>query len=75
METIIFRKHVGDDGILKLELPIGETNVDCEISITVRSKMSQDEWAAFIEETAGSLADDPIERPAALPLDIRDEIE
>ncbi|HUN09165.1 MAG TPA: hypothetical protein PLQ56_21340 [Aggregatilineales bacterium] len=32
-------------------------------------------WQEFIERTAGILADDPIERPAQLPLESREPIE
>jgi len=32
-------------------------------------------WHEFIERTAGILADDPIERPAQLPLESREPIE
>ncbi|MEP0761668.1 MAG: hypothetical protein HRF48_02930 [Chloroflexota bacterium] len=37
-------------------------NVDCDIVIRVRPRLSQEKWRAFLEATAGSLADDPIER-------------
>jgi len=32
-------------------------------------------WHEFIDQTAGSLADDPIERPAQLPLESREPLE
>jgi hypothetical protein len=32
-------------------------------------------WHEFIEQTAGSLADDPIERPSQLPLEEREPLE
>jgi hypothetical protein len=32
-------------------------------------------WHEFIERTAGSLADDPIERPPQLEFEVRDELE
>jgi hypothetical protein len=32
-------------------------------------------WQEFIERTAGILADDPIERPPQLPLEMREPIE
>jgi hypothetical protein len=32
-------------------------------------------WQEFIDRTAGSLADDPIERPAQLPLEEREPLE
>jgi hypothetical protein len=35
--------------------------------------MTQEEWRAFIDETAGSLADDPIERGDQGIIQIRNE--
>jgi hypothetical protein len=74
METIQLSKHIGADGMLKLEMLVG-ANVECDITIRVRRKLSQDEWRAFLDETAGSLADDPIERNQPPYPDVRDEIE
>lgn len=75
MTTIQIAAHVGEDGILKLELPV-EANADYEIIIkSRRRKLTHDEWLAFIDETAGSLADHPIERLPQPSLDIRDELE
>lgn len=74
MEAIKFKTHVGSEGILKLEMPVG-ANVDCEVTITVHPKMTKEAWIAFLEATAGILADDPIERGEEPPLEVRDEIE
>ena len=74
METIKVKAHVGRDGILKLELPIGTSDVDCEVLVTIERKMTREAWLAFIDETAGSLADDPIERLEQGTPDFRDEI-
>jgi len=41
---------------------------------TPYSESQRAEWLAFIEETAGSLADDPIERGPQGEHEIRDEI-
>jgi len=74
METFRVKAHVGKDGILKLELPVGAKDVDCDVTVTVNTKMTRQQWLSFIEETAGSLADDPIRRlPQGAP-DVRDEI-
>ncbi|MCA0456622.1 MAG: hypothetical protein LCI00_21795 [Chloroflexi bacterium] len=68
MEAIKVKTHVGHDGILKLELPVGVSNSDLEVIVVVSSQITRDEnmdrveWLAFIESTAGSLADDLIER-------------
>ena len=74
METIQLSKHIGKDGILKLEMLVG-SNVECDITIRVRPKLSQAEWRAFLERTAGSLADDPIERDQPPLPPIRDGVE
>ncbi len=75
MEKLKMTAHVGSDGILSIDLPIGVTNVDCEITITVQPKMTHEEWVGFIDATAGSLADDPIERLPQGEHEIRDRIQ
>lgn len=74
MEPIRVKTHVGEDGILRLELPVGVADVDCEVTIQISSQMTQVEWRAFLEETAGSLADDPIERGDQGEYEVRDEL-
>lgn len=76
MQTIKLRSHVGTDGILKLEVPVGLTETDLEVTLVVQEvaalpakngkivEKTPEElgWPAeFFEETEGSLEDDPIE--------------
>ena len=75
METIKLQTHVGEDGVLKVELPIGVRDVDCDVVIVYTVNYEREDWEAFVNRTYGTLADDPIERPAQLPLEVRDEIE
>jgi hypothetical protein len=83
METMKVKGHVGSDGILKLEVPVGGTDRDLEVVVVIESLATTDdesaaaraEWLAFIEQTAGSLADDPIERLPQGDFDVRDEIQ
>ncbi len=76
METFKLRAHVGEDGVLKLELPVGVRDVDCEVVVVyaVPSEPDRQEWAAFIDSTYGSLADDPIERGDQGEPEVRDAI-
>jgi len=74
VETIQLSKQIGADGILRLEMLVG-ANADCDITIRVRPKLSQEEWHAFIEATAGSLADAPIQRWSQPPLEDREPLE
>lgn len=62
MQALKLKAHVGHDGILRLQVPMGVADVDGEIVGTVPPRMTAEEWQAFDERTAGSLADDPIER-------------
>ena len=71
MEAIRLKVHVSDDGILRLELPIGSANVDCDVTITVPMTMSRAEWLAFLEETAGSLAGNLIEHGSQGEYEVR----
>jgi len=50
------------------------TDMDCEVIVTTEPHISQEEWLSFIETTAGSLADDPIERLSQGKNDARDEV-
>lgn len=77
METIKLMTRVGADGVLKVETPVGIRNVDCDVVIvyTVQPTNQWEDWAAFVDATYGSLADDPLVRPEPLPPDVRDEIE
>jgi hypothetical protein len=82
MQAIKVRGHVGDDGILKLEVPFGAVNQDVEavIVVQVMKKPSIETDAngypiGFFEETYGSLADDPIERPPQGEFEIRESLD
>lgn len=78
METIRLKTRIGSDGVLKFEMPVGVANVDAEVVVvyTVQTAPEhKEDWADFVNATYGILADDPIERPADLPPDLRDEIE
>lgn len=79
METIKLEAQIQDDGLLKLELPTGMANRKLEVLIVLHpveeSEVDELGWpTGFFDRTYGALADDPIERPADFPLDVRDEI-
>ena len=78
METIKLKTYIGSDGLLKLELPTGISNRDLEVLVVlqpVAEAVDDLGWPlGFFDRTYGALADDPLERPADLPLDVRDEL-
>ncbi len=59
-------------------LPKGMVNQDVEVVVVVQPvqhrEMTQAKGEAFIDMTAGSLADDPIERPDQREYEVRAEI-
>jgi hypothetical protein len=73
METMKVKTRIGNDGILKLEVPTGLADREVEVVLVVQAAEPQavDEngWPiGFFERTYGALADDPLELPPQLPL-------
>jgi hypothetical protein len=61
MESIKVRQHVGQDGILHLDLPVGVTELDLEVMVIyqpVRSLITSDR--SSLVDLYGICADDPI---------------
>lgn len=62
MKTLSLKTHIGKDGILNLELPTDLSDVDVELVIVYQRVSSK--WPeGYFEETYGSFADEPLERP------------
>ncbi len=68
MESIKLRSHVGPDGILKLEVPVGVVNTDLDVVVSVESVGNRQAaktpeelgWPpGFFEDMAGSIPDFP----------------
>lgn len=67
MHSIKLHSHVGEDGILHLDVPVGIADTDLEITVTVQPVIVKTEtdqgkgWPpGFFEETFGSFKDDPL---------------
>lgn len=74
MQMIKLDTHVGKDGILKLELPLDVSDMDLEVLVVVQRKEKREWPPDYFERTAGSLADDPIERPPQGEYEERDAL-
>lgn len=60
--------RVGEDGILRIELPIDVTNAEVEYVViyhTEPPQKQQAEWQDLVERTYDALADDVVEKPVA----------
>lgn len=69
MQSINLRSRVGSDGILHLEVPVGLTDAELEITVTVQSVkpianveiLQGRGWPpVFFEDTFGCFKDDPL---------------
>jgi hypothetical protein len=69
MKAVQFHSHVGADGVLKIEVPVGMTDADLDIVVIVSpagaaAGATDGSWPPnFFEETFGCLAEYPLERP------------
>lgn len=72
MQSITVQSHIGNDGILRLQVPVGLKDVDVQVTLALEeahqnsaAKSPEDlGWPPeFFEATYGCLKDDPVERP------------
>ena len=69
MQKITLHTHIGDDGILHLDLPVGVHGAEVEVTVTVISATPTTKTPEelgyppnFFERTAGSFKDEPLVR-------------
>jgi hypothetical protein len=84
MESIKLKSHVGDDGVLQIQIPVGFKNEDLEVMVIFQPLKSRDSnsetlesrgWQpGFFEEVIGSWEGEPLERPEQLPYEVREEL-
>lgn len=60
MESIKVRQHVGQDGILHLDIPVGLTERDVEVMVIYQPVPSLTTIGQSLEQLYGICADDPI---------------
>ncbi len=60
MESIKVRQHVGRDGILHLEIPVGLREQDVEVMVIYQPVPSLKTTEPLLESLYGICADDPI---------------
>ncbi|NJM19132.1 MAG: hypothetical protein HC874_28990 [Richelia sp. SL_2_1] len=68
MQSIKLKKRIGSDGILHLDIPLGMKDKEVEVMViyqsieTTQTPENLGYPPGFFEQTAGCLADDPIQR-------------
>ncbi len=66
MQTLQFTTHIQNNAHLNLILPTEYANQEVELVVIIQSRTESFErqnWLAFLNQTYGCLADNPIERP------------
>ena len=64
MQNIKLRSHVGKDGILHLDVPVGMTDREIEVIVTIQAVTPEYKgWMpGFFEEVIGGWVGEPLER-------------
>jgi hypothetical protein len=79
MHRLVVQLRVGSDGVLHIDIPMGNDDADREVQVTIDpvrpgpSPRSQQEWHQFVRETAGSWQGE-LDRPESLEYEQRDEL-
>ena len=60
MESIKVHRHIGQDGILHLDIPVGITERDVEVMVIYQIVPSSTATERSLEQFYGICADDPI---------------
>ena len=66
MKTLQFTMHIENNAQLHLTLPSEYANQDVELVVIIQPRKEtheQQNWLAFLNQSYGCLADDPLERP------------
>jgi len=81
MKTLEIESDVGPDGVLSLRVPLGESEANHRVRVTIETAESekkvldQEEWRAFVARTYGSGAELGIERGDQGTYEVREPID
>ncbi|MGH7134393.1 MAG: hypothetical protein ACREHD_01555, partial [Pirellulales bacterium] len=78
MNRMVVHSRVGADGVLHLTVPLGETEADKDVEVTIaplrKPAMTQEEWREFVLSTAGSITDPTFKRHEQGEYERREEL-
>jgi hypothetical protein len=81
MKSVSLRSHVGADGMLNLQVPVGIANAELEVMVIVHLVQPEVETPAnagwlsgFFEEVIGSWAGEPLVRPEQGEYEVRENL-
>ena len=66
MNRVTMTSRVGDDGVLRLAVPLGASDANRDVQVTIQPAnpptMTQQEWSEWVTSMAGSIADPTFKR-------------
>lgn len=81
MESIKLNSHVGEDGVLQLQIPVSMKNTDLEVMVIIQPASSNSTVPKasealgysreFLEQVVGGWEEELLDRPTQLPYDER----
>jgi hypothetical protein len=79
MTRVVVRSRVGPDGVLHVDVPLGEAEANREVVVTVEdapaaSRMDDEAWLKAFWAVAGSITDPTFERHPQGEYEQRDEL-
>jgi len=74
MKTITMKKHIGKDGILKINVPVNIKETDVDVVLIIESKNKPNNWDDFFVQTYGCFSDNMLSRPSQGDYPQRDTI-
>jgi hypothetical protein len=76
MSRIKIRSHVGQDGILHLDIPVEMADTEIEVTLTIEKVAPQQRgWMpGFFEEVIGGWVGEPLSRPEQGEYETREQL-
>ncbi|WP_459558445.1 hypothetical protein [Lacunimicrobium album] len=76
MNRIVTRSKIAPDGTVTVQLPLKNAGEEVKVTVQplIKEKLTQAEWAAWVESMAGSI-EGPIEIDDEGDFEIRDELQ
>jgi hypothetical protein len=74
MKSVTFHSHVGADGILNLQVPVGIINTELEVMVIVQPTSKPPKYAGWLPGFFEDWAGEPLVRPEQGEYEIREEL-
>jgi hypothetical protein len=64
MKTLHFRQKSGSNGQLRLDIPVGKADAECDVMVVIEPSVAPAEWLpGFWEQLSNGWQGEPLTRP------------